>query len=165
MSVSTSIPVIACGKHADIARAAAQNMLPEYDCKYSAPVPVFSSTDTLCLLLDIHVCLSVSSACTDLPLLLTGSVPPTASDNVGSRNYSQPAAAVVLGGGFGNEEFEEARKACEGKSNVPWLRLDTSKPTPPLGPAYGQHVAERLKGRLRELESEGHFGRDGIYFF
>lgn len=122
------------------------------------------STD-ICLPLDIHVCLGVSSACTEIPLLLTGSVPPSVSDNVGSGNYSQPAVAVVLGGGIDNEEFEEIRKECGSKSNVPWLRFDISKPGPPLGPAYGKHVAERLKEKLRELETEGHFGRDGIYFF
>jgi hypothetical protein len=90
-------------------------------------------------------------------------IPPSNPENVGSKNYAHPAAAVVLGGGYEDEEFDAIRKACEGKSNVPFLKFDPSKPTPPLGPAYGQYVAGRLKNRLQELESEGHFGKDGVY--
>lgn len=112
---------------------------------------------------DIHVCLSAASASAEIPLVLTGEVPPENPDNVGSKNYSQPPQAVVFGGGYEDEEFDAVRKAVEGKSNVPFLKFDTSKPTPPLGPAYGVYVAGRLKARLQELESQGHFGKDGVF--
>jgi hypothetical protein len=93
--------------------------------------------------------------------------PPNAlgEEQVGSGNYSSPPSAVVFGGGFTDDEFEVIRKACDGKGSVPWLRLDTSLPTPPLGPEYGKHVAERLKATLKSLESEGKLGQDGLYLF
>ena len=54
-------------------------------------------------------------------------------------------------------------KACESKSNVPFLRFDTTQATPPLGPEYGVYVAKRLKARLQELESQGNFGKHGVF--
>jgi hypothetical protein len=58
------------------------------------------------------------------------------------------------------------REACKGSGNgVPWLRLDLSKPAPPLGPAYGKALVERIKVVMKELEEVGKMGRDGVYFY
>lgn len=92
-------------------------------------------------------------------------MPANSTGNWGSQNYAQPPIAVVLGGGFSDAEFEAITAACAGKSSVPWLRIDISVPTPPLGPAFGVHVAGRLKKRLNSLEAEGKFGQDGVYLF
>lgn len=72
---------------------------------------------------------------------------------------------MVFGGGFTDEEFDEVREACEGRTNVPFLKFDPSKPTPPLGPEYGIYVAGRLKARLQELDSQGHFFKDGVFIW
>lgn len=114
---------------------------------------------------DIHVCLSAASASTEIPIIFAGQVPPENPENVGSKNYAQLPAAVVFGGGYPDDEFDAVRKACEGKSSVPFLKFDPSKPTPPLGPEYGIYVAGRLKARLQELESQGHFGKDAVFLW
>ena len=48
----------------------------------------------------IHVCLSVEAATADIPVLLSGHALSSESENIGSKNYASPPAAVVLGGGF-----------------------------------------------------------------
>lgn len=59
------------------------------------------------------------------------------------------------------------RDACkgEGVAKVPWLRPDLEKPAPPLGPAYGVALVERIKVLFRELGERGEIEGDGIYFY
>ena len=73
---------------------------------------------------------------------------------------------MVLGAGFGNDEVKAMRDACsaEGCKKVPWLRPDLSKPTPPVGPEYGYHMAGRVESCLAELERERKMGVDGVAF-
>ena len=85
--------------------------------------------------------------------------------NLGSRNYTRRPVAVIAGGGYDDAMFEEMRKASAGKSTVPWLRPDASTPTPPLGPAYGVHMVQRVKTCLRKLEEEGRMGVDGVWLY
>ena len=71
----------------------------------------------------------------------------------------------MLGGGYNDEAFAKIREACEGKSDVPWLRPDMSKPTPPLGPEYGKHMVGRVKVCLKELAEGRKMGEDGVHRF
>lgn len=72
---------------------------------------------------------------------------------------------MIVGAGYNDADFEKLREACKGKSNVPWLRNDTSKPSPPPGPGFGEALVERVKVCLRGLAEEGKMDGDGIYFF
>lgn len=72
---------------------------------------------------------------------------------------------MVTGAGYDDAAIEEMREACQEKSNVPWLRPDLSKPTPPLGPGYGEALVERVKVCLRELAEGGKSKGDGVYFY
>ena len=115
------------------------------------------------MLPDVHVCLNPESASTEIPIIFAGQVPPENPDNVGSKNYAKLPAAVVFGGGFSDEDINAILPALEGKVNAPILQFDPSKPTPPLGPEYGIYVAGRLKARLQELESQGHFEKFAVH--
>lgn len=100
--------------------------------------------------------------------MLAGCPPnPDEKDNIGSRNYSNAPQAVVMGGGYDEDATEKMRKACKvnGGSNVPWLRLDTGIPMPPLGPKYGAALVRRVKSCLRELAEEGRMEGDGVYYY
>ena len=111
------------------------------------------------------MCLSPESASIEIPIIFAGQVPPENPDNVGSKNYAKLPVAVVFGGGYPDEEFDAVRKACEGKANSPLMKFDPSKPTPPLGPEYGIHIAGRLKARLQGLESQGLLGKETVYLW
>jgi hypothetical protein len=84
--------------------------------------------------------------------------------NLGTRNYSQPAQAVIMGMGFSNLDAADMRAACQVKT-IPWLRPDTTKPAPSLGPEYGKAMAERIKNRLKELMQQGKMGQDGVFWY
>ncbi|MCJ1251111.1 U6 snRNA-associated Sm-like protein LSm2 [Trapelia coarctata] len=115
--MSDPIPVIVCGRQAVIATAVKNSLQPEYEV--------------------IHVVLVPATGASEIRLLLQGGAPsPIDPENIGTKNYSKPPAAVIIGSGYDDADFAELREACEGKSNVPWLRVDMSKPKPPLGPGF-----------------------------
>jgi len=122
----------------------------------------------------IHFLQSSSRGATELPHLLAGSVPPPRTDsaadesNIGSKNYADPAKAIILGGGPTDDDIKLMRDACEkeGLLGIPWIRPDLSKATPPLRTReYGLAVVERAKAMLKELEENGELGKDGVYYY
>ena len=114
----------------------------------------------------IHVVLSPAAGASEIPVLLEGGSPlPVDAENVGTKNYSKPPVAVILGGGYDDAGFAEMRAGSQGKSNVPWLRNDRSKPPQPGAPGYPEAVVERIKACLRELAAEGKMEGDGIYWY
>lgn len=137
-STPNPIPIIICGRRADIARGVKKGLLPEYEGTYTFPLrtspslhlllPPNLSIPTQPTLTVIHVCLSLESATTDLPTLLRGrgrGLPSTTDGpdpNMGTQNYASPPAAVVLGGGFDEAALAAMREACKGVSFVPWLK-------------------------------------------
>ncbi len=113
----------------------------------------------------IYTNLSADEGVSNLPALLRGEGPPSASaDIIGTGNYSSPAKAVVTGGGYEEIEISDMRRACNG-SKVPWLRNDKSKPAPPPGPAYAAAVVERVKALLKDLAAEEKMQVDGVYWY
>lgn len=114
----------------------------------------------------IHMILSPADGKREIPALLRGDAPPTdRKNNLGTQNYSKKAAAVILGGAFGDADIAAMREACRGDSKAPWLRLDLSKPTPPVGPEYGKAMVQRVKSCLKQLEIDGKLDGDSIYFY
>jgi len=110
--------------------------------------------------------LSLEAGVLELPVLLRGEkLSPGDPDNIGTKNYSKQAEAILVGGGYDEAMVSEMREACKGVSKVPWLRLDKSKPMPEVGPAYGAAVVERSKSALGQLAKEGKMGSDGLYFY
>ncbi|KAK4696292.1 hypothetical protein P7C71_g1601, partial [Lecanoromycetidae sp. Uapishka_2] len=118
----------------------------------------------------IHAILSREAGVAEIPAILRGEKPSVSDPEaleVGTTNdYSKPPQAIVLGGGYGDEDAEEMRKACKGHLNVPWMLFDKNKPVDvPLGPEYAKIVVGRGKELLAKLQAEGKLGKDGIYYY
>jgi len=87
---------------------------------------------------------------------------------LGSKNYSKVPVAVITGAGYETEAVDAMMKAVAGHSDakhVPWLRPDTSKPAPPLGPEYGKAMVSRVKECLGGLAGTQEMGQMKVHFF
>jgi hypothetical protein len=114
----------------------------------------------------IHAIIGSDVGAAEIPLLLQGKTPsPGAQENLGTKNYSQLPRAVFCGAAYGDEGFGKMRKACEGISRVPWLRVDLSIARPPVGPGYAEYMVGRVKAKMAEIMEEGKMDEDGVYFF
>ncbi|KAG4424620.1 hypothetical protein IFR04_002330, partial [Cadophora malorum] len=129
-------------------------------------LPLVTTTQTEALLPEIdviHLIESLSTAKSELSLLLSPSsspsIPPqpiTPASKKGSNTQRPPShqrrpLAVIVGGGFTPEEFEELRE-IEGAESVPWLRADNSlvpESEWPPNPVYPGRAAGRIKEVLR----------------
>ena len=113
----------------------------------------------------VHVILSVEAGVSQIPALLRGERPPSGDEeNLSTRNYSKPPAAVITGGGYDDAMVKEMRDACQSESHVPWLRPDMNA-LPPQGPGYGAAIAEKVKACLTKLAKEGKMNEDGVHYF
>jgi hypothetical protein len=117
----------------------------------------------------IHFILTPEAGASQIPSILAGEQTPPPSDSaLGSKDYSRPPIAIVMGGGYDDAGMELMRNASKGNTNsrpVPWLRADLTKPAPPLGPEYGKAMVARVKEVLARLESEGKLGEDEVYWY
>ncbi|OAA53371.1 hypothetical protein ISF_08852 [Cordyceps fumosorosea ARSEF 2679] len=141
-----AIPVIVCGRREAIGEAVAAGLQPEYEL--------------------VHFVKTPEAGVADLPLVLAGRVPTsTAPSSVGTGNVARGAAAVILGGGYGDEDYAVMRKAVDAaalKRRTVWLRNNLSVAMPPPGPEYGKAVVVRVKDLLARLGGEGRLdGEDG----
>ena len=73
---------------------------------------------------------------------------------------------MIAGGGYNDDAIAQMRKAAEGTKNVPWLRVDTTIPSPTPGtPEYAQAVMKRTKDKMLELQSTDRLGIGDVVFF
>ncbi|EJP63193.1 uncharacterized protein BBA_07793 [Beauveria bassiana ARSEF 2860] len=93
-----------------------------------------------------------------------------AASSVGTGNIADGAKAVILGGGYDDNDYEVMRKAVDAATlerRPVWLRNDLSVAMPPPGPKYGKAVVVRVKNLLSKLDKENRLnGADSdIYWF
>lgn len=112
----------------------------------------------------VHLILSPAQGVAEIPLLLRGIAPSNNANNLGTKNYSKPPQAVVLGAAFG-VHLSEMRAACKGSSGVPWLEVDQTKSAPWVGFGYGAAITKRTKSMILQLEKEKKLGSDGVYLY
>lgn len=75
---------------------------------------------------------------------------------------------MLLGAGYDDAAVEEMRKACKdaGVTNgIPWLRPDTTKPAPPLGPEYGKALVARIKELMGHLADQHKLDEDAVLYY
>lgn len=118
----------------------------------------------------VHFVSSPEGGVKDLPRVLGGKEPETGHGEVGTGNVGAGAAAVIVGGGYGDSDYEALHKAVEeaGLERRPvWLRRGDATGLPPPGPEYGKVIAVRVKNTLDKLGKEGRMdGSDGgTYLF
>ena len=105
----------------------------------------------------VHFVKTPEAGVKDLPLVLKGSEPETAASSVGTGNIVDGATAIILGGGYDDNDYEAMRKAVDAATlerRPVWLRNDLSVEMPPPGPEYGKAVVVRVKNLLAKLEKE-----------
>jgi hypothetical protein len=108
-----------------------------------------------------------AAGCAQIPALLAGQSAPSDSA-LGSKNYSSPPVAIILGGGYEDAGIEEMMKAVAENSSskpVPWLRPDLTIPTPPLGPEYGKATVARAKNVLAEIQAKREMNETKVHWY
>lgn len=144
-------PIILCGKTSAIATGVIANLRPEYE-------GTCGTIRDMSLITVIHLILSL-----DQGKQVISSNEEAAA--LGTHDYSEKAAAILLGAGYDDDAVKEMRAACGDYLSIPWLRPDTSKPAPPLGPEYGKALVARAKETLAKLKSNGEINQDGIHYY
>ncbi|KAL0941234.1 uncharacterized protein CTRU02_203997 [Colletotrichum truncatum] len=142
----TPIPIIICGKTEQVGSGVIEGLKPEFEV--------------------IHFVQSPDSGAAIIPAILSGKTPPSHPDSssIGTGNYTVPPRAVVLGSLFDEAGFTTIKNAVladPAAKNILWLRNDTSKPGPPIGPGYPESVIARVREAMARLEKEGKL--DGEY--
>lgn len=100
-----------------------------------------------------------------IPFIFRGETPPSVDSELGTKDYSQKPVAVVLGAGYDDDGVKLMMEASKGIHPIPWLRPDTSKPAPPLGPEYGKAMVRRVKELVVELENGGKMNDEKVFWY
>ena len=114
-----------------------------------------------------HLILSVEAGKIEIPALLRGESPASSTgEGLDTRDYSNLPEAVLLGAGYDEAAIQAMREACKDVPNqLPWLRPDTTKPAPPLGPEYGKALVERIKDVLKDMREKGEMKKDAVVWY
>lgn len=97
--------------------------------------------------------------------IFEGSRSPPRDSELGSKDYSRRPAAVILGGAFTDEAAGIMMREARDVHPVPWLRVDASKPAPPLGPEYGKALVARIKKLIPQLERDGKMSQADVFWY
>lgn len=163
--MSSPLPVILCGKTEQIAQGVIATLKPEME---GTLAHIWTKVYLWAILLTatvVHLILTPEAGKSQIPLLLKGEKEVPSDSELGSKNYEQPPVAVLLGAGYDDEAIEQMREAAKGTKNVPWLRPDTTKPAPPLGPEYGKALVARIKETIKELGEQGKMDEDAVVWY
>ena len=158
-------PVILCGKTEAIGAVVIEKLKPELEGTI-ARRHMSRISFLLTSYLVVQFIQSVETGKQQIPALLRGEDPGSSGSTRGSQNYEKTPVAVLLGAAFDNQGIQELRDAARGTKDVPWLRPDTTKPMPPLGPEYGKAIVERIKETVKGLEERSELiGNGGVVWF
>lgn len=100
-----------------------------------------------------------------IPAILKGDQSPPSDSALGSKDYSTPPVAVIIGGGYDDAGIDMIMKAAAGIRPIPWLRPDLTKPAPPLGPEYGKALVARIKELLVQLSKDGKMDEEKVHWY
>ncbi|KAI9043193.1 uncharacterized protein KD926_004376 [Aspergillus affinis] len=143
--MSDSVPVILCGKTEQIGATVVEAVKPELEV--------------------IHFVTTTEAGVVQIPALLRGEKNDPSNSALGSKDYDWGVGAIILGAGYDDQAIQILRDASQGLKPVPWLRPDTSKPAPPLGPEYGKALVARIKETVKELQAKGKMNEDAVIYY
>ncbi|KAK2008312.1 hypothetical protein LZ32DRAFT_609556 [Colletotrichum eremochloae] len=138
-------PVIVCGGTTAVGEVVIAGLKPEFDV--------------------IHFVMSAETGAQQIPEILNGGKSPASDSALGSRDYSRPPVAIILGSAFTDTMADTIMRASMGIRALPWLRPDTTKPHPPIGPEYGRALVVRIKALLAKLEEEGKMEEEKVHWY
>lgn len=113
----------------------------------------------------IHFVMTPDSGKVQIPAIFRGEMPASSDSELGTKNYSQKSIAVILGAGYDDEGAKVMMEASKGIYPIPWLRPDTSQPTPPIGPEYGKALGQRIKDLAPQLEKEDKMNEENVFWY
>ncbi|KAH8162494.1 hypothetical protein CIB48_g5742 [Xylaria polymorpha] len=113
----------------------------------------------------IHFVLTPGAGAIQIPAILKGDQSPPSDSALGSKDYSTPPVAVIIGGGYDDAGIDMIMKAAAGIRPIPWLRPDLTKPAPPLGPEYGKALVARIKELLVQLSKDGKMDEEKVHWY
>ncbi|KEY64182.1 hypothetical protein S7711_10723 [Stachybotrys chartarum IBT 7711] len=140
-ALPSPLSVILCGRSVKIAQEVAKHLLPEYEV--------------------IHFIQSPEVARIDIPLVLAGHAPTTASvDEIGSKDYTQTPRAVIFGRAVEPTVAQDIYAGTTGKTKHPvvWLAGEaarTNRTGQDPGAGYGVNAAQELKMALAAWKDKG----------
>lgn len=169
LSTTMGAPVILCGKTEQIGKGVIETLKPEFEGRlsiYPAQMfPVVAAKRSANVQIVVHFVMTPESGKEQIPAIFRGETPSSRDSELGTKDYSQKPAAVILGGGYDDAGIEVMMDASKGIHPVPWLRPDLSLPAPPLGPEYGKALVQRIKEKLAVLEKEGQMSEEKVVWY
>lgn len=126
------IPVILCGRTEQIGATVVEAVKPELEGHFYG-IFLLTTRSLNCTLV-IHFIMTSEAGVAQILALLRGEKHVPSDSVLGSKNYNRDAEVIIFGTGYDNQAIQLLRDASKGLKPDPWLRPDTSKPTPPLGP-------------------------------
>ena len=120
----------------------------------------------------IHVCREVPAAIEEIPALLQGE-PVKASSGYGSNVHSSSPVsgkvvhAIVVGGGFSTDDFDEIKTAVDKVKLMPYFRGDVNRAfqgKAPKGLPDPSDLIKRLKPELERCKDDT-IWENGVYMW
>ncbi|KAL2195271.1 hypothetical protein P885DRAFT_40560 [Corynascus similis CBS 632.67] len=133
------MPIILAGKAEPVAEKAISDMKPELDV--------------------VHF-IFINDARREIPMLTRGEIPSPRNPH-GSDDWSTRPKAIVYAAVYRDRDIDMYRKltteaaGTDANNLLPWLRVDTSIPAPPVGPELVKALTLRAKNMLKKLDEEG----------
>ncbi|OGM44793.1 hypothetical protein ABOM_006216 [Aspergillus bombycis] len=139
MTWTRQLPVVLCGRNSEVSAWVTKALQPEYQV--------------------IRSILCEKAGQREIPSLLAE------SPGFGSVGTAEAPVAVVVGGGYSQEDLELLRAACQGLRPVTWVKVLPKGSLSSLPPPseYGSELGERIKRYLNQLEEKGQLGEDCVH--
>lgn len=151
------MPIILAGKAEPVAEKAILDMKPELDGRL---LTTHLSLIPMLTILEVIHFTFINDARREIPILSRGEIPSPRNPH-GSDDWSTPPKAIVFAAVYRDRDIDLYRKLTleaagdEPKNLIPWLRVDTSIPAPPIGPELVKALCLRAKDALKKLNEEG----------
>ncbi|KAF9891681.1 hypothetical protein FE257_003693 [Aspergillus nanangensis] len=139
-AIKASLPIVICGKNPQVSSAVIAALHPDYTVAHSIQSP--------------------TAGVRDLPGFLR--------PGVGTEEQAATPVAVLIGGGYTDEDMKSMQDACRDGQPVVWLKVrpvdrDRSGPLPTFA-EWGAEIGRRARDFLNQLRSQEQLGKDHTFY-